>query len=647
MEMKFIPKSEFDRVSKAGLDWKETLPLIAKMCRMNTLFEVKRAGSGHLGSSFSAMDIVIFLYYRHLNLRHAGIENPDRDIYFSSKGHDVPGQYAALYSMGIVPEEKFLALRRLGGLDGHPDVKIPGIEANTGSLGMGISKARGMAFAKRYQGWQGKVVVMTGDGEWQEGENFEALQSTVQQKRHDFIVVMDHNKLQSDRYIDRIVSLGDLPKKLSSFGWHVERCDGHDYLRLEECFAKLNAVQDKPKFLICDTIKGRGVSFMEHPVALEENNGYYRWHAGAPDDASYVRAYDELWNGICSDFTRLKIAEPQRVEALPEKKPSSALAVSKNTSEFVADSYGKALVELAKEKEDFVLLDADLSLDCRIREFEDTYPKRFIEMGIAEQDMVSMASGLALQGLLPICNSFANFLAARGNEQIYNALSENRKIIFACHFAGVIPAGPGKSHQSARDISLFGAFPNVTILQPSSGAEARLITRYMVLDAKESCMVRLNIGPSPRIIDLPKNYRLEVGRGFALSEGRENVLFAYGPVMLNEALTAAELLKAKGVTLKVVNLPWLNRFDKEWLRETLAHCENFFVLEDHSPFGGLGDHLFSFMNREGLIGKLTFTKFGVEGFPVCGTPWEALRAHRLDGETLSIRVLEKVNGKEG
>ena len=126
----------------------------------------------------------------------------------------------------------------------------------------------------------------------------------------------------------------------------------------------------------------------------------------------------------------------------------------------MVQAYGEALVELGKKREDIIVLDADLSADCGLRPFENQFPDRFIENGIAEQDMVSMAGGLALQGFLPIVNSFGVFLASRANEQIYANATEGTKIIYACHYSGLIPAGPGKSHQSLRDISLFGALPN-------------------------------------------------------------------------------------------------------------------------------------------------------------------------------------------
>src|SRR5204863_7323922 len=137
----------------------ERLALLADMCRVNTLSSVKRAGSGHLGSSFSAMDIVTWLYYAEMNTASLGTRHPDRDIYFSSKGHDVPGLYSVLYSLGILPKEKFINLRRFGGTYGHPDVRTPGMEANTGSLGMGISKAKGMAKAKALLNRGGRICV--------------------------------------------------------------------------------------------------------------------------------------------------------------------------------------------------------------------------------------------------------------------------------------------------------------------------------------------------------------------------------------------------------------------------------------------------------------------------------------------------------
>ncbi len=650
-----IPKMEFDRVSGAFPVVEDRLQVLADMCRANALTAVKRAGSGHLGSSFSAMDIVAHLYWKEMNTIALGLDHVDRDIYFSSKGHDVPGLYSVLYALGVLPAEKLMALRRLGGLEGHPDIIIPGIEANSGSLGMGISKGRGMAWGKKHLGRGGCVYVLTGDGEWQEGQNFEALQGAAALKTSNLVVIMDHNKIQSDKPIDQIVSLGDLVAKFRTFGWHVVRCDGHDHTQLAAAMAEIHSITDRPKILIADTIKGRGVSFMENPQALVDGGGYYKWHSGAPADEVYAKGHREILDRVNRRLTDLGVRALQVDEVLPdgtlkqnvslEGEPDSrgaALPSLKSQAEFVADAFGQTLVELGARRKDLVVLDADLSADCRVRPFELKYPERFIECGIAEQDMVSMADGLARQGLLPVVNSFASFLASRANEQIYNNASENTKIIYVCHYAGLIPAGPGKSHQSIRDISLLGALPNMEIIQPCSCDETKMVMEYAIDRAESNVAIRLIIGPSPRRIELPDGYKLVPGKGVTLKDGDDVVMIAYGPVMLHEALIAADLLSSRGVDLKVANMPWLNRIDGEWLGSVAAGAKSVVVVEDHSPVGGLGDRIRQDLDDKGLLKDLNLRIWGVEGYPAFGAPPEVLKAHQLDGESLANRILANV-----
>lgn len=654
IDITLIPIQEFQRVQHAALDAFQATGIMANMNRANTLAMVKRAGSGHLGSSFSAMDIVTWLYYQELNTRRVGWENPNRDIYFSSKGHDVPGLYAVLYSLGVIPSERYIRLRRYGGLDGHPDIGVEGIEANSGSLGMGISKGKGMAWAKRARGYEGRVIVMTGDGEWQEGQNFEALQTAAQQQLGNLIVIVDHNKVQSDKLVAEIIDLGDLEKKFRAFGWRVARVNGHDLAAFAQTLEELRAISAQPKIIIADTIKGRGVSFMEHPTALKNANGLYPFHAGAPNDENFQRAYRELIDNINAELDEFDLA-PLLLENVPPEQnendqpimllgePVSQAAAEKIrgqvSDEFVAAAYGQALVELGHVHPELVVLDADLSSDCRIRAFEQTFPERFIENGIAEQDMVSMAGGLARMGFLPVVNSFASFLAARANEQIYNNVGEHTKIIYALHYAGLIPAGPGKSHQSIRDISLLAALPDMVIVQPCNAAETKMLLEYCVARADENCAMRLAIGPSPRKIELPSDYQVAYGQGVALTKGHDALLFAYGPVMLHEALLAAELLRERNFSLRVVNMPWLNRFDETWLKSILADIPDLYILDDHSSAGGLGDLLTSALVQTGLARNRRITKFGVDGAIACGTPPEALRHHQLDGASLAARIL--------
>jgi transketolase len=634
MFYQLIKKEEFDRVKNNNGGWNIKMQLFADMCRYNTLVAVKKAGSGHLGSSLSAMDIVTYLYLNEMNVLDVGLDNPGRDIYFSSKGHDVPGLYSLFYALGILPEKKLLMLRRLHGLDGHPEVRIPGIEASTGSLGMGISKAKGMAWAKSFLKQNGNVFVLTGDGEFQEGQIWESVQAAAHQKINNIIAIMDHNKYQTDMLVSDVNNIEDVVEKVNAFGWHVVRIDGHNYNALKKTFTDLKQVNNKPKLIIADTVKGKGVSFMEKPVTeTVSGKTYYRWHSGAPDDESYLKGLAELTEKIKNLSAELGLTNINIPENRAEGKTSA-----KVDKEFVTEAYGDALVELAKTNNKIIVLDGDLSADCKLRKFEYAYPDRFIENGIAEQDMVSMAGGLARMGLIPVVNSFASFLTARANEQIYNNAAEKTKIIYGCHFAGMIPAGPGKSHQSVRDISLLLAIPNLTIIQPCNAHETKKAVEYCVNESKENCAIRLAIGPSPERIVLPDNYNFFIGTGTPLTEGDDAIIFGYGPVLLHEALVASRILKEKGFGLKVVNMPWLNRIDLDWLVDVTRKTKKIYVLEDHSIYGSLGNKI-----MEGLIemnavhGKL-FEKIGLDDYPECGTPAEILKYHELDGISIAKNV---------
>lgn len=634
-QLLLIPFEEFQRVRASSATEKDKLRLIADMSRLNTLTAIKLAGSGHLGSSLSAMDIVVWLYEKEMNTVSVGVDSPDRDIYFSSKGHDVPGLYAVFHSHGILSEAELCMLRKFGGLDGHPDVGVRGIESNTGSLGMGISKGRGMAMAKKFQGYGGRVFVMLGDGELQEGQIYESMQTTANQHPGGLFTIVDHNKVQTDRFVDDITPLGDLEAKFSGFGWNVLRCDGHDFDALEQSLKEMKADTSRPSILIADTIKGKGISFMEHPATMTGGD-LYPWHSGAPADDAYERARDEILNRIREAFASQDLGQPITKDVSPETKPAGAMKAS---AEFVARGFGDELVDLGKVHPNLVVLDGDLEGDCKLREFRAAFPDRFIENGIAEQDMVSMAGGLARGGMIPVVNTFGSFLSARANEQIYNNACEHTKIVYAVHFAGMIPAGPGKSHQSVRDISLFGALPNCVIFQPCNAEEAKLGLRYFVEEPGEACVLRMNIGPSPRAIELPSGHKLREGVGTTLRKGADAILFTYGPVMLHEALSAADHLSTQGFELTVVNMPWLNRVDASWLALTLDKCPGVFVLEDHSWFGGLSTSLQDTMIENGLLEGRKLINLGLREYPACGAPLDVLRHHGLDAASLAERIL--------
>jgi len=636
-DLVYVPARELQRARALPGDPVRTAALFATLCRINTLYMIARAGSGHIGSSFSSLDIVTWLHLHELR----GLEGPEaavRDLFFSSKGHDVPGLYALLIGLGRLPFETLHTLRRLGGLPGHPDVETPGIVANTGPLGMGISKAKGMVRAQRLAGREGRVFVLTGDGELQEGQFWESLATAAHAKMGEITAIVDHNKIQSDTWVSSVSDLGDVVAKVTTFGWHAVRCDGHDLAALAKTLKSLRGVHDRPKLIVADTVKGRGVSFMEH-TALGPDEKFYRFHSGAPDDSAYERGAAEL---VASANTELEAVGAAPLEL--ERVPRPARADLRETQRILV-AYSRALVAHAERDPRIVALDADLVLDTGLIPFSERFPDRFVECGIAEQDMVSQAGGLALAGRLPVVHSFACFLTTRANEQIYNNATERRKVVYVGSLAGLLPGGPGHSHQSVRDIAALAGTPGLEMLEPCCESEVAQAVAYCLDEAETSCYLRLVSIPCRVPYRLPEDYRLERGRGVALTEGSDALLIGYGPVMLSEAYRAAGLLRERhGLGLRVINLPWLNLVDGEWLAAQIADVPRLFTLDDHYVSGGQGELIAATLAERGRVPVGGVTRLGVRSIPACGQNDEVLRAHRLDAESLAADLAEAIAG---
>ncbi len=624
----FIARSELERIAQLEVPRDQRTRLFANACRFNALYMIARAGSGHIGSSFSSLDIVSDLYLNELG--------PD-DVYFSSKGHDAPGLYAVMLATGKLQFELIHRLRQLGGLPGHPDVGTPGIVANTGSLGMGISKAKGMVLANRLHGREGRVFVLTGDGELQEGQIWESLVSAANFRLHEIIAIVDHNKLQSDTFVERTSSLGNLIAKFESFGWHTQRVDGHDISALSRAIANTAYVPDRPHVIIADTVKGRGVSFMEH-TSLDSDVAYYRFHSGAPDAAGYTRAAEELISNLNAQCDALAVPRVafDTLEAPRRAPPGPQQALIK--------AYARALVSELERTPELLVLDADLAVDIGVQPAREGFPTRFVECGIAEMDMVSMAGGMARRGLVPIAHSFACFLGTRANEHFYNNGTEHAHVLYTASLAGVVPGGPGHSHQSVRDISAIGGVPGLIAISPSSEDEVALALAWGIHEHREGTYLRLESVPCAVPYALPEGYRLELGVGCELRAGRDALFIGYGPVLLSEAYRAAERLEKEGIHVGVLNLPWLNVVDEAWLARAIAGVPHLFSLDNHCSIGGQGDRIASAIASTGFREAPRLHRFAVEGIPACGGNADVLKHHGLDEQSLFERALRALRG---
>ena len=260
----------------------------ARRMRADIVEMIGEAGSGHPGGSLSAADIVATLYFGVMRHDPTRPDWPERDRFVLSKGHAGPVLYAALSQAGYFGRDHLATLRKLGSiLQGHPDSnKTPGIEVSTGSLGQGLSVANGIALALRADGaCEQRVFCLLGDGELQEGQVWEAAMFAAHQGLDNITAIVDHNGLQIDGACAEVTDLGDVASKWAAFGWRVLRVDGHDIDALLEAFSSAGERGGKPTVLVCDTVKGKGVSFME---------GCADWHGKATSAEQTACALDEL-----------------------------------------------------------------------------------------------------------------------------------------------------------------------------------------------------------------------------------------------------------------------------------------------------------------------------------------------------------------
>ena len=264
------------------------LSKIANEVRKNIVTSLHSAKSGHPGGSLSAADMVTFLYYEEMrNINANDPKNPDRDRFVLSKGHAAPVLYGVLAEKGFIPKEDLVTLRHIDSyLQGHPDMKhTPGVEMSAGSLGQGVSTAVGMALAGKMDNKDYRVYTMLGDGEIEEGQVWEAAMFAGHRKLDNLVVIVDNNNLQIDGTIEEVCSPYPIDKKFKAFNFNVVTINGHDFDQIREALNNAKNTKGMPTAIIMNTIKGKGVSFMENQVS---------WHGAAPNDEQYKVAMEDL-----------------------------------------------------------------------------------------------------------------------------------------------------------------------------------------------------------------------------------------------------------------------------------------------------------------------------------------------------------------
>ena len=263
------------------------LKVTALGIRKSIVDSVHSAKAGHPGGSLSAADLLTYLYFEKMNIDPKDPKKADRDRFVLSKGHAAPVLYATLAHRGYFPVEELLTLRKTTSrLQGHPDMKgIPGVDMSSGSLGQGISAACGMALSAKHFGDKFRVYALLGDGECEEGQVWEAAMFAGNKKLSNLTAFIDYNGLQIDGTIEQVNSPAPFDTKFAAFGWNVITINGHDFNEIEAAIAAAEAETEKPTAIIMNTIKGKGVSFMENQCG---------WHGKAPNDEQHAEAIKEL-----------------------------------------------------------------------------------------------------------------------------------------------------------------------------------------------------------------------------------------------------------------------------------------------------------------------------------------------------------------
>ena len=558
--------------------------------RIDIVRMIAEAGSGHPGGSLSSADILTALYFGGV-MQHdpEDPKSPERDRFILAKGHAAPALYAALAHAGYFPREELGTLRKLGArLQGHPDsALVPGVEVSTGSLGQGLSIASGLAAGLKLDGDDHAVFALLGDGECQEGQVWEAAMFAAHNKLDNVVAVVDQNGLQIDGATSDVCDLGDLAAKFSAFGWDTCQVDGHD---IEALVSALTSAKEdrsgRPHVIIAHTVKGKGVSFME---------GQAGWHGVAPTPEERDRALAELgYDGNGPEWSPVPAPKPPQAPQAPQAPagpgprlldPEAAASMKK---EATRAGFGTTLAELADEGVPVVAVDADLSGSTTTKKFGTARPEygaRLFNAGIAEQDMIDVAAGLALAGNVAFTSSFAVFGTGRAYDQIRNTVCySNLDVKVAPTHAGVSVGPDGGSHQMLEDIAIMRALPNMRVLVPADRAAAQAAVR-LAAATPGPVYIRMGRAPVPRVYE--DGAELAIGGAYVLREGSDVTLVACG-VEVEQALKAAALLEAEGVSAEVIDAFCVKPLGASVILESVAKTGAVVTAEEHSVVGGMG-----------------------------------------------------------
>jgi len=649
----------------------------ARLMRGYNLTALCAAGSGHAGGTLSIMDVAAALYLRVADHDPEAPEWAERDRVIWSAGHKAPALYIALAFSGYFGRDDVMQLRKLSSpFQGHPHrLKLPGVEASTGSLGQGLSIAVGAALAARLDGHNNKVFCIMGDGEQQEGQVWEAAMEASHYGLDSLIAIIDQNKLQIDGAVSDVMNVEPLDARYAAFGWNVLICDGHNMDDVVHNLVQAKThCNGKPTVLIAQTLKGKGVSFMENVAG---------WHGRVPKRNELIAALTELGLQDVVPYEQL-LQQAQHYQKgvdahLDAKLPKfshdywwNAQPEMKAEMKPTRMGFGEALAERGGD-ERVVCLGLDISGSITISDFHAQHPERssrWLSLGIAEQSATSVAAGLAREGKLPVFGTYATFAAARNLDQIRVSICYgNANVLIAGAHGGVSVGPDGATHQALEDLFAICGLPNMVAVVPCDALETKRATEHLLFDhvgpkyirfAREATPIittgttpfvfgRANVirfrGEQPKFADafvttLASHY---------CNEEEDLSILACGP-MVAEAMRAAWILKRDfGWEARVLNIHTLKPLDEAAILRAAKETGVLVTAEEHQV-GALAWRVSEIITRDhDFYGTPVLTgAIGVQDrFGDSGAPWELVKEFEVSAEHIAHKAAELMAVKQG
>jgi len=627
------------------------------------------AGSGHSGGTLSIMDVAAALYLKVARHNPADPFWEDRDRIIWSAGHKAPALYTALAVSGYFPEKELMKLRMLGSpFQGHPHWRdLPGVEISAGSLGQGFSVAVGVALAGKLSAKDYRVFVISTDGEQQEGSVWEAAMAAAHHKLDNLILIIDYNRLQIDGRTAEVMNIEPIGDKYRAFNWQVLEVDGHDMADIVEKldFARNGNDSGRPVALICHTIKGRGVSFMENVVG---------WHGKPPDRDQLDRLLAELGLSDTFDVDAMLSYGKQYQDSVEASLGAETPAFSRDfwwnhgpTMRVDMDptrkGFGRAL-EKHGDDERVVCIGADISDSITISEFYKRHPERknrFISVGVAEQNATTVAAGLAKEGKIPVFGTYGVFASARNLDQLrVSVCYANLNVLVAGAHGGISVGPDGATHQELEAMFQICGLPNMHMGIPCDSIETEKMTRAMLFDVEGPKYLRFAREATP-IITRPDTpfvfgeagiFRFRGEADFFIDAFDITVSTAYedevedltiiscGPETA-EALRAAYILKTDfDIETRVVHMHTVKPLDTNAIIRAASETKAIITAEEHQA-GGLGNQVAGVILRErSLDGKrVPFEMIGIsDRFGESGQPWQLILKFGVAAEHIAERA---------